>query len=136
MPQGVEWLYLLGIGISAQLGQIQITQGFALETASRASSVTYVQIVLAYTWGVLLFGEYPNPRTYGCFPLVLAEFVWAEKHLRLPEAIRKMTSFPAQRLGLPDRGLLKDGYRADVVVFNPLHKLALRWIPRWWTWRR
>ena len=60
MPQGVEWLYLLGIGISAQLGQIQITQGFALETASRASSVTYVQIVLAYTWGILLFGEYPN----------------------------------------------------------------------------
>jgi drug/metabolite transporter (DMT)-like permease len=60
MPQGVEWLYLLGIGISAQLGQIQITQGFALETASRASSVTYVQIVLAYTWGILLFGEFPN----------------------------------------------------------------------------
>ena len=49
----------------------------------------------------ILFGEYPNPRTYGCFPIVLAEFVRAEKHLRLPEAIRKMTSFPAQRLGLP-----------------------------------
>ena len=42
----------------------------------------------------ILFGEYPNPRTYGCFPIVLAEFVRAEKHLRLPEAIRKMTSFP------------------------------------------
>lgn len=67
----------------------------------------------------ILFGEYPNPRTYGCFPLVLAEFVRAEKHLRLPEAIRKMTSFPAQRMGLPDRGLLKDGYKADIVVFNP-----------------
>jgi N-acyl-D-amino-acid deacylase len=67
----------------------------------------------------ILFGEYPNPRSYGCFPLVLAEFVGAEKHLRLPEAIRKMTWFPAQRLGLPDRGLLWDGYRADIVVFNP-----------------
>ena len=67
----------------------------------------------------ILFGEYPNPRTYGCFPLVLAEFVRAEKHLRLPEAIRKMTWFPAQRLGLPDRGLLRDGYRADIVVFDP-----------------
>ncbi|MBM3933518.1 MAG: D-aminoacylase [SAR202 cluster bacterium] len=67
----------------------------------------------------LLFGEYPNPRSYGCFPLVLAEFVRAEKHLRLPEAIRKMTSFPAQRLGLPDRGLLKDGFRADIAIFNP-----------------
>jgi len=67
----------------------------------------------------ILFGEYPNPRTYGCFPIVLAEFVRAEKHLRLPEAIRKMTSFPAQRLGLPDRGILRDEFRADIVVFNP-----------------
>jgi len=67
----------------------------------------------------ILFGEYPNPRTYGCFPVVLSEFVRAEKHLRLPEAIRKMTSFPAQRLGLSDRGVLKDGFRADIVVFNP-----------------
>ena len=67
----------------------------------------------------ILFGEYPNPRTYGCFPVVLAEFVRAEKHLKLPEAIRKMTSFPAQRLGLNDRGILRDGFKADLVVFDP-----------------
>lgn len=60
MPEGVEWLLLLGIGIAAQLGQIEITKGFKLETAGRASSVTYLQIVLAYTWGVLFFGEFPN----------------------------------------------------------------------------
>ena len=67
----------------------------------------------------ILFGEYPNPRTYGCFPIVLAEFVRAEQHLKLPEAIRKMTSFPAQRLGLPDRGILRDGFKADIVIFTP-----------------
>ena len=67
----------------------------------------------------ILFGEFPSPRTYGCFPVVLAEFVRAEKHLRLPEAIRKMTSFPAQRLGLRDRGILRDGAKADIVVFDP-----------------
>lgn len=67
----------------------------------------------------ILLGEYQNPRSYGCFPIVLSEFVRAEKHLRLPEAIRKMTSFPAQRLGLPDRGLLRDGFKADIVAFNP-----------------
>jgi N-acyl-D-amino-acid deacylase len=67
----------------------------------------------------ILLGEYQNPRSYGCFPLVLAEFVRAEKHLRLPEAIRKMTSFPAQRLGLPDRGILRDGFKADIVIFDP-----------------
>ena len=67
----------------------------------------------------ILFGEWPSPRTYGCFPVVLAEFVRAEKQLRLPEAIRKMTSFPAQRLGLRERGILRDGAKADIVIFNP-----------------
>ncbi len=66
----------------------------------------------------ILFGDVPNPRTYGCFPIVLAEFVRAEKNLRLPEAIRKMTSFPAQRLGIPDRGILRDGFKADIVIFD------------------
>jgi N-acyl-D-amino-acid deacylase len=71
----------------------------------------------------ILFGEYPNPRTYGCFPVVLAEFVRAEKHLRLPEAIRKMTSFPAQRLGLRDRDATKDDPKhypvgIDYVIVN------------------
>ena len=66
----------------------------------------------------ILFGEYPSPDL-GCFPVILAEFVRAEKHLQLPEAIRKMTSFPAQRLGLRDRGLLRDGMKADIVVFDP-----------------
>jgi drug/metabolite transporter (DMT)-like permease len=75
MPHGVEWLYLLGIGVSAQLGQIQITQGFKLETAGRASSVTYLQIVLAYTWGILLFGEYPNALSLlGAVLVVLGVF--------------------------------------------------------------
>ena len=75
MPEGVEWLYLLGIGIAAQLGQIEITQGFKLETAGRASSVTYLQIVLAYTWGVLLFGEYPNALSVvGAVLVVLGVF--------------------------------------------------------------
>ncbi len=60
LPVGWEWALLLGIGITAQLGQIAITKGYKLETTSRASAVTYVQILLAYTWGVLLFGEYPN----------------------------------------------------------------------------
>ena len=50
--------------------------------------------------------------------MILAEFVREERWLGLPDAIRKMTSFPAQRLGLPDRGLLRDGFKADVVVFD------------------
>ncbi|MGB5813442.1 MAG: DMT family transporter [Polyangiales bacterium] len=60
MPTPWEWLLLLGIGVTAQLGQIEITKGYKLEAAGRASSVTYLQIVLAYTWGILFFQEYPN----------------------------------------------------------------------------
>ena len=67
----------------------------------------------------LLIGDFPSPRTYGTFPIILAEFVREERFLALPDAIRKMTSFPAQRLGLPDRGLLRDGFKADIVVFDP-----------------
>ncbi len=66
----------------------------------------------------LLIGEYPSPRTYGTFPIILAEFVREDRFLSLPDAIRKMTSFPAQRLGLPDRGLLREGFKADLVVFD------------------
>jgi N-acyl-D-amino-acid deacylase len=67
----------------------------------------------------VLIGDFPSPRTYGCFPVILGEFVREERYLELPQAIRKMTSFPAQRLGLPDRGLLRDGFKADITIFNP-----------------
>ena len=67
----------------------------------------------------LLLGDFPSPRTYGCFPLILAEYVREENQMSLPHAIRKMTSFPAQRLGIPDRGVLRDGMKADITVFHP-----------------
>jgi N-acyl-D-amino-acid deacylase len=64
-------------------------------------------------------GAKPSPRTYGSFPRVLGEFVRDRALLGLEEAVRKMTSAPAARLGLTDRGMLRDGYAADVVVFDP-----------------
>ena len=67
----------------------------------------------------LLTGGMPNPRTYGTFPYILGQFVRDEGLLRLEDAVRKMTSIPAQRLGLTDRGILRDGMKADLVVFDP-----------------
>ncbi|HWH36659.1 MAG TPA: amidohydrolase family protein [Candidatus Limnocylindrales bacterium] len=64
-------------------------------------------------------GEKPSPRTYGSYPRVLGEFVREDHWLWLEEAVRKMTSAPADRLGLRDRGRLADGLKADVVVFDP-----------------
>ncbi|MCH7624912.1 MAG: D-aminoacylase [Chloroflexi bacterium] len=66
----------------------------------------------------VLLGDFPSPRTYGCFPVILSEYVREENQMSLPNAIRKMTSFPAQRLGLHDRGLLRDGMKADITVFS------------------
>jgi N-acyl-D-amino-acid deacylase len=67
-----------------------------------------------------IFGKAaPHPRSYGTFARVLAVYVRERKTLTLEDAVRKMTSFPAQRLGLFDRGLLRPGMKADIVVFDP-----------------
>jgi N-acyl-D-amino-acid deacylase len=60
----------------------------------------------------------PHPRAYGTFPRVLGRYVREEKVLTLEQAVQKMTSMPAARLGLADRGCLREGCAADVVVFN------------------
>lgn len=61
----------------------------------------------------------PHPRCYGTFPRVLAVYVREKRILTLEEAIRKMTSLPAKRIGIPDRGELAEGKRADIVIFDP-----------------
>jgi N-acyl-D-amino-acid deacylase len=67
----------------------------------------------------ILGQEHPHPRAYGTFPRILGKYVREEKRLTLEDAIRKFSSLPAQRMRLPDRGVLKAGMWADVVVFNP-----------------
>jgi len=67
----------------------------------------------------LLAAGHPHPRNYGTFPRILGHYVRDEKVLTLEDAVRRMTSLSAQRLGLKDRGLLREGYWADVVVFDP-----------------
>ncbi len=59
-----------------------------------------------------------HPRGYGNFPRVIAKYVREKKILTLPDAIRKMTSWPATRLRIPARGLIKEGMWADVVIFD------------------
>ncbi|MCK5045099.1 MAG: D-aminoacylase [Candidatus Heimdallarchaeota archaeon] len=67
--------------------------------------------------GPLSYGK-PHPRFFGTFPRVLGHFVREKKIMSLETAIRKITSFPAQTLGLADRGLLKKNMWADIVVFD------------------
>lgn len=89
----------------------------------------------------ILSRSHPHPRAYGTFPRILRKYVREEKRLTLEDAIRKFTSLAAQRMRLGDRGVLKVGMWADVVVFDPAtvrdhatfarpHQLAegMRWV--------
>jgi dihydroorotase/N-acyl-D-amino-acid deacylase len=67
----------------------------------------------------LLGEEHPHPRAYGTFPRILRKYVREDHVLTLEEAIRKMTALPASKMRFGDRGVLKEGMWADVVVFDP-----------------
>jgi dihydroorotase/N-acyl-D-amino-acid deacylase len=66
----------------------------------------------------ILGQEHPHPRAYGTFPRILRKYVREEKKLTLEDAIRKFSALPAQRMRLTDRGVLKTGMWADVVIFD------------------
>jgi N-acyl-D-amino-acid deacylase len=74
----------------------------------------------------ILGQEHPHPRAYGTFPRILHKYVAEQKLLTLPDCIRKMTALAAQRVHLIDRGVLKEGLWADIVVFDPakVHDVA------------
>jgi N-acyl-D-amino-acid deacylase len=61
----------------------------------------------------------PHPRSYGTFPRILGRYVREQQVLALPEAIRKMTSLAASQMKIADRGTLREGYFADIVIFDP-----------------
>ena len=67
----------------------------------------------------ILGREHPHPRGYGTFPRILRKYVREDQLLSLPEAIRKFSALPAQRMRLTDRGVLKKGMWADVTIFDP-----------------
>jgi len=76
--------------------------------------------MIASDGGIPIYGQAnPHPRNYGTFARVLAVYVRELNMITLEEAVRKMSSFPAQRIGLTDRGLLRPGMKADIAVFDP-----------------
>lgn len=76
--------------------------------------------MIASDGGIPVFGQdVPHPRNYGTFARVLGRYVRERKVISLEEAVRKMSGLPAQRMGLTDRGLIRPGMRADLVLFDP-----------------
>ena len=101
--------------LSERLGVNQVTSGPWIETMRPFITHPHGMVGTDSTF----IGAKPSPRTYGSFPRILGQFVRDEALMGLEEAIRKMTSAPAARLGLRERGTLRDGALADVVVFDP-----------------
>ena len=87
---------------------VMAKEWIAIGSDSRANAPT----------GPLSFGK-PHPRSYGTFPRVLGKYARDERVVTLEDAVRKMTSLPASRLRLRDRGVLREGAAADIVVFDP-----------------
>lgn len=82
--------------------------------------MTHPATMIASDGEVPTFGRAnPHPRSYGTFARVLGVYVREKKALALEEAIRKMTAFPAARLRLTDRGILRPGMKADIAIFDP-----------------
>jgi N-acyl-D-amino-acid deacylase len=111
--------------------QLVVEDGTRIEVAYFLMSEDNVRREVALPWvsfgsdaeapapeGVFLESS-THPRAYGNFARVLAKYVRDDKALSLPQAIRKLTSFPAETLSIPDRGRLRKGFYADVVVFDP-----------------
>lgn len=80
----------------------------------------YPFTMIASDSGIREFGAgMPHPRGYGTNAKVLGKYVRERKNIRLEDAIRRMTSLPAQKYGFKDRGLLRQGFKADIVIFDP-----------------
>ncbi|MEP6536564.1 MAG: D-aminoacylase [Bryobacteraceae bacterium] len=92
----------------------------AIDEADVERIMRYPFTMIASDGGVQVFGEAaPHPRSYGTFARVLGVYVRERHVLTMEDAVRRMTSLPAGRLKLFDRGLIRPGMKADIVVFDP-----------------
>lgn len=113
----------LANGIKALI-DLQLKDGFigifhAMDEADVVRLLRHPWAMIETDGDLIGWGEgFPHPRSYGSFPRVLARYVREQRVLTLEEAIRRMTSLPSQQMRLQERGLLREGMFADVVVFN------------------
>jgi len=119
-----EWETLFELLID-ESGEVTMTIELMGEEDIRRIMTARYTMIGTDAWGVnpsgVLGHGKPHPRYYGTYPRILGKYVREEGVLTLEDAVRRMTSFPAQRLGLTDRGLLKPGMWADIVVFDAEH---------------
>lgn len=92
----------------------------AMDEADVVNIMKHPQTMIASDGRLVKLGDgHPHPRWYGTFPRVLGRYVRERNVLQLKEALHKMTYLPAQALGLKNRGLIREGYKADLTLFDP-----------------
>ncbi|MBI1846017.1 MAG: amidohydrolase family protein, partial [Candidatus Rokubacteria bacterium] len=99
---------------------------FQLDEADLRRALVHPRVMIGSDGSALApYGEMavgkPHPRSYGTFPRVLGEYAREQRLLPLAHAVHKMTGLPARRLGLRDRGVVRPGAKADLVVFDARH---------------
>jgi len=125
-----DWAVQEGIEPNAENGaelviQAQLNRGasaiyHAISPADVENIMKGPNTIIASDGRITAFENgFPHPRVYGTFPRVIGHYARDKGVLSMEEAIKKMTSMPAARLGLKDRGILKEGYKADLVIFDP-----------------
>jgi N-acyl-D-amino-acid deacylase len=106
------------LDIMSQGGAQMVYHSMGEEDVDRI--LRYPNTAIASDGGVRIFGQgQPHPRSYGTNARVLAEYVRRRQVLTLPDAIRRMTSLPARTFGFRDRGILREGAAADILLFHP-----------------
>jgi N-acyl-D-amino-acid deacylase len=106
------------LGMTMQGGAQMVYHSMGMEDVERI--LRYPNTAIASDGGIREFGVgMPHPRSYGTNARVLAEFVRKRETLTLEDAIRRMTSLPARTFRFMDRGLIREGMAADLVVFDP-----------------
>ncbi|MBI2689287.1 MAG: D-aminoacylase [Acidobacteria bacterium] len=106
------------LGMIVKGGAQMVYHSMGMEDVERI--LRYPNTAIASDGGIREFGSgMPHPRSYGTNARVLAEFVRNRGTLTLEDAVRRMTSLPARTFRFMDRGLLREGYAADVLVFDP-----------------
>ncbi len=114
----------MGKNVIDAVWDLLIEENLAVTVLEYCGAYEDIKVIMQHPAGMVcsdgvLIGGFPNPRAYGSFPKILRWLVREEKVLTLEKAIRKMTSLSALRYGLSDRGILRDGMKADLVIFNP-----------------
>jgi N-acyl-D-amino-acid deacylase len=112
--------------ISPAEAVLRILEGGSTSVVSHNMNESDIRTFMVQDWAATasdgqsaLPGDLVHPRSFGTFAVKIQNYVEKEHVIALPFAIRAATSLPAQILGLPDRGLVRPGYYADLVVFDP-----------------